>query len=82
MPLAVPSPLITATFKNTRTEKKQHHSYSIWLIASCINNSCLSNVCYSFISNLQLVCATRDILTNTELTFWYHIPTSGSYKET
>jgi hypothetical protein len=44
-------------------------------MASAINHSCLSNARRSFIGDLQLVRATCDIPANTELTFWYKIPT-------
>ena len=68
--------------KGAESKKNQYHSCGIWLTASSINHSCLSNVRRSFIGDLQLVHATRDIPADTELTFWYHIPTGGSYEET
>jgi len=69
-------------FKDAKAAKNQHHSCGIWLTASYINHSCLSNARRSFIGDLQLVHATRDLPTDTELTFWYHTPTGGSYEET
>jgi hypothetical protein len=69
-------------FSDAKAEKSQFHSCGIWLMASAINHSCLSNTRRSFIGDLQLVHATRDIPADTELTFWYHIPTGGSYEET
>ncbi|EDO02331.1 hypothetical protein SS1G_04807 [Sclerotinia sclerotiorum 1980 UF-70] len=59
-------------------ENDKHHSCGIWLIASKINHSCLSNARRSFMGDLQLVRATRDIPANTEITFWYTMPTGDS----
>jgi SET domain len=70
-----------AHFDRAKCEKKEFHSCGIWPIASIINHCCLSNVRRSFIGDLQLVRATRDIPADTELTFWYWIPTGGSYEE-
>jgi hypothetical protein len=69
-------------FKSVDAKKNQYHSSGIWLMASSINHSCLSNVRRSFIGDLQLIHATRDIPADTELTFWYQIPTDGRYEET
>ena len=43
-----------------------------------INHSCFKNVHRSFIGDLQIVRATCDIPADTELTFWYNIPTGES----
>ncbi|KAF7879007.1 hypothetical protein EAF04_000207 [Stromatinia cepivora] len=59
-------------------EDDKHHSCGIWLMASKINHSCLSNARRSFMGDLQLVRATRDIPANTEITFWYKMPTGES----
>jgi len=59
-----------------------YHSCGIWLKASYINHSCLSNVRRSFIGDLQLIRATRDIPPDTELTFWYRIPNDENFEET
>ncbi|KAI9640898.1 hypothetical protein NHQ30_010739 [Ciborinia camelliae] len=63
------------TFKD---DELKHHSCGIWLMASKINHSCLSNARRSFIGDLQFVRATCDIPANTELTFWYQMPTGES----
>ncbi|KAN0077855.1 hypothetical protein V8E54_006159 [Elaphomyces granulatus] len=60
---------------------EMHHSCGVWLKASYINHSCLCNVRRSFIGDLQLVHATRDIPPDTELTFWYRTLAGGSYEE-
>jgi hypothetical protein len=46
----------------------------IWLMASKINHSCIGNCLRSFIGDMQIVRATRDIPANTELLFHYHSP--------
>ncbi|KAM0167451.1 hypothetical protein ACHAQE_000344 [Botrytis cinerea] len=59
-------------------EVDKHHSCGIWLLASKINHSCLSNARRSFLGDLQLVRATSDIPANTEITYWYKLPTGES----
>ncbi|KAJ8069889.1 hypothetical protein OCU04_000300 [Sclerotinia nivalis] len=59
-------------------EIDKHHSCGIWLMASKINHSCLNNARRSFMGDLQLVRATCDIPANTEITFWYKMPTGES----
>jgi SET domain-containing protein len=63
-------------------EDEGYYSSGVWLKASYINHSCLSNVHRSFIGDLQLVRAACDIPPNTELTFWYRNAGFGSYEET
>ncbi|KAH8601492.1 hypothetical protein B0O99DRAFT_658114 [Bisporella sp. PMI_857] len=62
------------------TKRNRHHSCSIWPMASRINYSCISNVYHSFIDDLQIMRASCDIPTDTELTFWYKIPTGDHYE--
>ena len=59
-------------------EDDKHHSCGIWLMASRINHSCLSNARRSFLGDLQLVRATSDIPANTEITYCYKLPTGES----
>ncbi|TEY48900.1 hypothetical protein BOTCAL_0290g00120 [Botryotinia calthae] len=59
-------------------EVDKHHSCGIWILASKINHSCLSNARRSFLGDLQLVRATSDIPANTEITYWYKLPTGES----
>ncbi|KAJ9195287.1 hypothetical protein DTO027B5_6494 [Paecilomyces variotii] len=56
------------------TTDKQFHSCGIWPLASYINHSCYSNVRRSFIGDMMVVRATRDLPANTELTFCYKAP--------
>src|SRR5450432_1951153 len=67
--------------KDGKAEKSKYHSCGIWLTASSINHSCLSNVHRSFIGDLQLIHATCDIPADTELAFWYQVPPEESYEE-
>ena len=54
----------------------------IWLLASRINHSCVSNCRRSFIGDMQIVRATRDLQAGTELFFCYRQPTRlDSYEE-
>ncbi|KAE8381346.1 hypothetical protein BDV26DRAFT_278907 [Aspergillus bertholletiae] len=60
------------------TTTKRFHSCGIWPLASYINHSCDSNCRRSFIGDMMLVRATRDLPANTELTFWYKKPLDDS----
>ncbi|KFY88611.1 hypothetical protein V500_06244 [Pseudogymnoascus sp. VKM F-4518 (FW-2643)] len=53
------------------------HSTGIWIQASYINHSCTSNARRSFIGDMMIVRATRDLKKGTELSFWYHCPSRG-----
>jgi hypothetical protein len=66
---------------NKPGEDKAYHSCGIWTQASYINHSCTSNARRSFIGDMMIVRATRDIESDTEITFWYHIPTGHSVKK-
>lgn len=52
----------------------KHHTCGIFITASYINHSCHSNARRSFIGDMQIVRATRNIAASTEITFWYAIP--------
>lgn len=65
----------TATAAAESKSATVHHSCGIWLQASYINHSCISNARRSFIGDMMMVRATRDLEPNEELSFWYHIPT-------
>ncbi|KAL4746119.1 hypothetical protein BDW72DRAFT_210749 [Aspergillus terricola var. indicus] len=58
----------------SETDEKAFESCGIWPLASYINHSCDSNARRSFIGDMMVVRATRDIPDNTELTFWYKSP--------
>ncbi|KAJ6118364.1 hypothetical protein N7471_013831 [Penicillium samsonianum] len=53
---------------------QQFHSSGVWSMASYINHSCLSNAHRSFIGDMMIVRASRDLPPNTEITFWYKSP--------
>ncbi|KAH7026646.1 uncharacterized protein B0I36DRAFT_273719 [Microdochium trichocladiopsis] len=46
----------------------------IWLLASRINHSCVGNCRRSFIGDMQIIRATRDLDAGTELLFGYRAP--------
>ncbi|KAJ5327093.1 uncharacterized protein N7506_010195 [Penicillium brevicompactum] len=48
--------------------------HGIWHLASFINHSCESNVYRSFIGDVMIVRAARDLDADTEIGFWYTIP--------
>lgn len=52
-------------------EKDAHGTTGIWLLASRINHSCVGNCRRTFIGDMQIVRATRDIPAGTELQFTY-----------
>ena len=53
---------------------EQFHSCGVWSMASYINHSCLSNARRSFIGDMMIVRASRDLPPDTEITFWYKSP--------
>ncbi|SCO08278.1 unnamed protein product [Fusarium fujikuroi] len=54
----------------------------IWLLASRINHSCVSNCRRSFIGDMQIIRATQDMSAGTELLLSYRAPCSfESYEE-
>ncbi|EHK96086.1 putative SET and MYND domain-containing protein 3 [Glarea lozoyensis 74030] len=57
-----------------------NHSTGIWLKASKINHSCMSNCHRSFIGDFQIVRATCNIPADTEIHFCYRTPT-GDFTE-
>jgi hypothetical protein len=65
----------------TNMDKKQFHSCSIWPIVSYINYYYYSNTRHDFISDIIIVRTAQDLLPNTEITLWYHMPVANSYNE-
>jgi hypothetical protein len=57
-----------------KKSNEQFHSCGVWRLASYINHSCLSNAHRSFIGDMMVVRATKDLAPNTEVTFWYKSP--------
>ncbi|KAK3339820.1 TPR domain protein [Lasiosphaeria hispida] len=56
--------------------KGAFHSCGVWPTASYINHSCDSNARRAFIGDMMVVRATRNLPADTELTFWYHPPST------
>lgn len=61
-------------------QKRYHQSCGIWVQASYINHSCISNAHRAFIGNMMIVRASRDMDPGTELTFWYKNPHDDHFK--
>ncbi|CAG7561109.1 unnamed protein product [Fusarium equiseti] len=60
----------------------EYTTSGIWLLASRINHSCVGNCRRSFIGDMQIVRATKDLAADTELFFRYRVPvTFESYQE-
>ncbi|KAF5549502.1 TPR domain-containing protein [Fusarium mexicanum] len=61
----------------------KHLTSGIWLLASRINHSCVGNCRRSFIGDMQIVRATKELPADTELFFCYRLPVPfESYQET
>lgn len=78
------STIMTDKKTGDETEKQaKFDTAGIWLLASRINHSCVSNCRRSFIGDMQIVRATKDVAAGTELVFTYHPPQEHrTYKET
>jgi hypothetical protein len=50
------------------------HSCGIWQMASYINHSCISNAHRSYIGDMMIVRASRDLPSGSEVVFEYHRP--------
>lgn len=51
--------------------EQKHQSCGIWTVASHINHGCFTNVFRSFIGDMMIIRATRDLAPGTELLFQY-----------
>ncbi|EMD66047.1 hypothetical protein COCSADRAFT_86951 [Bipolaris sorokiniana ND90Pr] len=56
---------------NRNRAKSEFHSCAIWTKASYINHSCIGNVFRSFIGDMMIIRAAKDLEAGTELTFSY-----------
>lgn len=63
------------TMANKGPNKYKQHSCGIWINASYINHSCINNCHRTFIGDVMIVRATKDLKANTELRFCYQPPT-------
>jgi hypothetical protein len=66
---------------SAKKANEQFHSTAVWSMASYINHSCLSNARRSFIGDMMIVRASRDLPPNTEITFWYKSPMNCDPKD-
>jgi hypothetical protein len=65
---------IEVTSNNFSKQNANFHSCGIWIKASYINHSCLGNVRRSFIGDMMIVRAAKDLDVGTELMFPYEAP--------
>ncbi|KAJ3535514.1 hypothetical protein NM208_g7101 [Fusarium decemcellulare] len=64
-------------------KQPRYTTSGIWLLASRINHSCVGNCRRSFIGDMHIVRATKDLAAGTELFFSYRTPTLlEPYQET
>ncbi|KAF5624412.1 unc-45 like b [Fusarium sp. NRRL 52700] len=64
------------------TDADEFSASGIWLLASRINHSCISNCRRSFIGDMQIIRATQDMSAGTELLLSYRTPYAfESYEE-
>ncbi|KAH6642926.1 hypothetical protein C7974DRAFT_386403, partial [Boeremia exigua] len=69
-----------STAANDSKTQAAYHSCGIWTQASYINHSCMQNARRSFIGDMMIVRATRDLQPGEEITFWYHMPSGEPLK--
>ncbi|KAK4694738.1 hypothetical protein P7C71_g2891, partial [Lecanoromycetidae sp. Uapishka_2] len=62
------------TLAQQEKEDKAYHTCGVFVHASHINHSCYSNVRRSFMGDMQIVRASRNLPTGSELFFWYVQP--------
>ncbi len=71
------------TLAQQKKEGKAFHTCGIFINASYINHGCYSNARRSFIGDMQIVRASRNLPADSELFFWYAIPNHElSYEKT
>lgn len=66
-----------ASFKMSISQSGEDRTFGtcgIWLLASKLNHSCVDNCRRSFIGDMQIIRATKDLPANTELLFVYRSP--------
>lgn len=62
------------TYSQQATQGNSYHTCGVFVHASYINHNCYSNARRSFIGDMQIVRASRDVPKGTELGFWYTVP--------
>ena len=74
----LPHTTLRARFSPNSPEEQErervYHTSGIFVKASHINHSCYSNACRSFIGDMIIVRAARDIPADSEVFFWYAAP--------
>lgn len=60
--------------KSIQQREQAYDWCGIWTHGSYINHSCISNARRTFIGDMMIVRASRDMEAGTEITFWYDIP--------
>ncbi|KAL9562488.1 hypothetical protein ACKAV7_013571 [Fusarium commune] len=78
------SPVVDSVFRKTEIDNNNTKFLTsrIWLLASRINHSCVSNCRRSFIGDMQIIRATQDMSAGTELLLSYRAPCSfESYEQ-
>ncbi|KAJ5605534.1 hypothetical protein N7510_008315 [Penicillium lagena] len=60
---------------------KAFHSCGLWPLASSMNHSCNSNADHSYIGDMMIVRASKNIPPNTEITLMYQTPSPDSNRE-
>lgn len=66
--------VLSKSMKNEQRPEQEHSGFStagVWIKASYVNHSCIGNCRRSFIGDMQIVRATRDLEAGTELLFAY-----------
>ena len=58
-------------------ETEGEEGSGVWLISSAINHDCIGNVCRSFVADLLLLRASKDIVAGEEITMRYRNPENG-----
>ncbi|KAI1750183.1 TPR domain protein [Xylaria castorea] len=70
-------------FAENDMKEPSYTTCGVWLLASRINHACLGNCRRSFIGDMQIVRACRDLAAGTELRFAYQSsPPKTTYEET
>lgn len=68
---------------NTDSDSKSYSTSGVYPLIGHMNHACLKNTQRSFIGDVQIVRAARDMEAGTELLFWYKAPEEyKSYAET
>ncbi|KAG4429525.1 hypothetical protein IFR05_014999 [Cadophora sp. M221] len=70
---------LTSLASHISAPKTAGHSSGIWILAASINHSCIPNCRRSFIGDMQIIRACRDMPPNTELLWPYRNPAAQDH---